>query len=129
VSVSLVAVDVQYGTGRHVWEVPVENFAFLGLTGNVVGTFSILAAVWSKTSFALTLIRLLKDGWRTFVWVIVVTMNIAMFLNALFLWVRCSPVAKTWNIYMPGTCWADNVYPTYGMFAAGKYFQVVQRMR
>lgn len=119
-SVGLVTVEVRYGSGKHVWEVPVENFAFLGLTGNVVGTFSILAAVLSKTSFALTLIRLMKDGWRVLVWVIIATMNIAMLLNALFLWVRCSPVAKSWNPYMPGTCWREDVYPKYGMFAAGK---------
>jgi hypothetical protein len=106
--------------GKHVYDVPPQNYAAIGLLGNFTGTTSILAAVWSKTSFAVTLLRLMKGKMLVVVWVIIITMNIAMDLNAIFLWVRCSPVALTWDPRGPGTCWAPQVYPTYGMFAAGR---------
>ena len=112
---------MQKGVGKHVPFVPPQNFAFIGFTGNFVGTFSILAAVWSKTSFALTLLRLMKGRMRIVLWIIIVSMNILMDLNAIFLWVRCWPSAKTWSPQMEGSCWAPNVYPTYGLFAAGEF--------
>lgn len=119
VSVVLVTFSVRLGLGRHVYEVPPQNFASMGLIGNFTGTFSILAAVWSKTAFALTLLRLMKDWMRWVLYFIILSMNIAMDLNAIFLWVRCTPSAKTWNPRLEGTCWEPHVYPTYGMFAAG----------
>lgn len=119
-SVILVTVSVGLGLGKHVWDVPVQNLSTMGLIGNFTGTFSILAAVWSKTAFALTLLRLMKDWMRYVLWFIIISMNIAMDLNAIFLWVRCTPSAKTWNVMLEGTCWDPQVYPTYGMFAAGK---------
>ncbi|KAK3681769.1 hypothetical protein B0T22DRAFT_445374 [Podospora appendiculata] len=119
-SVILVTISVSQGLGKHVSAVPVENLASMGLIGNLTGTFSILAAVWSKTSFALTLLRLMQSRrMKTLLWAIVASVNVAMGLNALFMWIRCAPAAKTWNPHVPGTCWAPEVYPRFGMFAAG----------
>jgi hypothetical protein len=102
--------------------VPVENFADMGLRGNVIGTLSILAAAWAKTSFAFTLLRLMNGKLKAMIWAIIITVNLFMGLNALFIWVRCSPVKKSWVVQMPGTCWRSDIYPAYGMFAAGKRY-------
>ncbi|KAK0711898.1 hypothetical protein B0H67DRAFT_555801 [Lasiosphaeris hirsuta] len=118
-SIVLVTVSVTHGLGKHVYAVPPENFPLLGVVGNLTGTFSILAATWSKTSFALTLLRLMQGRMRILLWFIIATVNILMSLNAVFMWVRCTPVQKTWNPYAPGTCWDPEVYPKYGMAAAG----------
>ncbi|KAK0639663.1 hypothetical protein B0T16DRAFT_337083 [Cercophora newfieldiana] len=118
-SIGLVTTSVSLGSGQHVYMVPPQNFGTLGLIGNLTGTFSILAATWSKTSFALTLLRLMQGKMRIFLWFIIVTINVFMGLNALFMWIRCTPVQKTWNPYAYGTCWDPLVYPNYGMFAAG----------
>ncbi|KAM7187533.1 hypothetical protein V8F33_011180 [Rhypophila sp. PSN 637] len=118
-SVVLVTISITKGLGKHAYDVPPENFPFLGLIGNLTGTFSILAATWSKTAFAITLLRLMPGRMRFLLWFIIATVNIFMGLNAVFMWTRCSPVSKTWNPYAPGTCWEPHVYPTYGMFAAG----------
>jgi hypothetical protein len=107
------------GMGKHVWDVPPQNFAKIGLISNISGTASIVASIWSKCSFALTLLRIMPKGYRWLLWFIIITVNITMGLNATFLWARCSPPEKTWNIYIEGTCWAPHVYTTYGMFAAG----------
>jgi len=129
--------SVPHGLGRHIYAVPPANLAMLGIVGNVTGSLSILAAVWSKTSFALTLLRVMRGdgraGSRALLWFLIVTTNIAMGLNALFVWVRCSPVAKTWNYQLEGSCWAPNVYPTFGMFAAGmsspSFYEMGSRIR
>ncbi|CAK7205284.1 hypothetical protein SEUCBS139899_008053 [Sporothrix eucalyptigena] len=120
VSVGLSTWAVTEGEGLHVWDVPPANYGVIGLLGNLTGTFSILGAVWSKTSFALTLLRLMSSTrMRVALWLAIVSMNIAMGLNAVFLWVRCMPLVKTWDPSIPGTCWAPQVYPIYGIFAAG----------
>jgi len=62
----------------------------------------------------------MKGHMKVLLWVIIISMNILMDLNGIFVWIRCTPAAKTWNPYIPGTCWDINVYPTYGMFAAGR---------
>lgn len=119
VSIITVTWCVPRGLGKHVYAAPVENLSSLALIGNVTGSLSILAAVWSKTSFALTLLRLLQGKLRALVWFIIVSSNVAMGLNALFVWIRCIPVSKTWNVYEEGSCWEPHVYPNFGMFAAG----------
>lgn len=109
------------GYGRHIYDLPFD----LGvinktiLTINVAGTLSLTAATWSKTSFGLTLLRL-TEGWvRGVVWFIIVTINVAMGLSALFAWVRCSPVKKSWSPFDAGTCWEASVIVNYNIFSAG----------
>jgi hypothetical protein len=87
---------------------------------NVAGTFSIVAAIWSKTSFAFTLLRLTEGKTKTFVWFIIISMNIAMGLSALFIWVQCTPLYKSWNFMADGTCWPINVLVDYDIFSAGE---------
>lgn len=97
----------------------VENINKLTLVINLSGTFSLTAATWSKTSFALTMLRL-TDGWtKMLIWFIIVSTNIAMGLSALFVWVQCTPVQKAWNPFMDGTCWHPSVIVHYNIFSAG----------
>jgi hypothetical protein len=120
ISVVLLTLTVPKGLGKHVYHVRPENMAMIGFMGNFTGTFSILAAVWSKTSFALTLLRLMPGRMKIVLWAIIASINISMGLNAVFMWTRCSPSSKVWNPFVPGTCWEEHVYPAYGMFAAGE---------
>jgi len=75
----------------------------------------VLAAVWSKTSFALTMLRLMQN-WKmkTFIWFIIVSMNLAMYLTIIFTWLRCTPPAKMTQ------CIAPVPYTNYSI-AAGAY--------
>ncbi|KAK0707746.1 hypothetical protein B0H67DRAFT_321675 [Lasiosphaeris hirsuta] len=65
--------------------------------------FTITAASWSKTSFAVTMLRL-GSGWvKWAVWFIMVTMNIAMGLNAMMIgFTSCTPVQKSWSADIEG---------------------------
>ncbi|KAK5654592.1 hypothetical protein OQA88_7221 [Cercophora sp. LCS_1] len=108
------------GFGKHVWDIPfnIQTIEKTVLTINIAGTLSLTAATWSKTSFAFTLLRL-TEGWtRGFVWFIIITTNVAMGLSALFVWIQCMPVQKSWSPFMNGTCWPPTVIVNYNIFSA-----------
>lgn len=73
----------------------------------------------SKTSFGFTLLHI-TDGWiKKVTWFCIISMNIAMFLSALFPWVNCTPVQKAWDLSVEGgTCWDLRVIVYYDMFSA-----------
>jgi len=113
------AVSLHYGV--HIWDYPmdVDMVNKLMLAINLAGTFSITAAIWSKTSFALTLLRL-TEGWtKWLVWYIIVSMNIAMGVSALMVWIQCTPISKGWHPFEEGTCWPPTVLVYYDIFSAG----------
>ncbi|KJR87294.1 uncharacterized protein SPSK_01738 [Sporothrix schenckii 1099-18] len=88
-AVVLNIVDVGYGYGRHSWDVDPVHIPAIVTNGTLSGTLVLLAACWSKTSFAFTLLRL-PIGWmRPLVWTIIVTLNVSMHLSALSIWIEC----------------------------------------
>ena len=111
---------VNLGLGKHLADVDPANLESIGLISNVASTFSMLAAVLSKTSFAVTLLRITNGYIKIIVWFIIAVMNSAMGLGALFIWVKCDPVRKSWSPMTPGTCWDANAMMIYSVFAAGK---------
>lgn len=107
------------GYGLHIWDFDVvNNMAPLLLLVNMAGSFSATAAIWSKTSFAITLLRLTHGWMKWFLWFIIITMNIAMGLTALFPWVNCTPIRKSWEVFTPGECWDPTVTVNYNLFSA-----------
>jgi hypothetical protein len=125
IETALLTYAVTLGYGFHIWDFPPElypSFPELFRIINITGTFSVTAAIWSKTSFALTLLRL-TEGWaRKLIWFIIISMNIAMGLSALLIWVQCTPIQKGWDIMVPGTCWPMSTLAYYDIFSAGKLF-------
>ncbi|KAK3364700.1 putative integral membrane protein [Lasiosphaeria hispida] len=116
---ALVTSLTHLGYGLHIWDFNLANMAQLLITVNVTGTFSVTAAIWSKTSFAITLLKL-TEGWAKYlVWYIIVSMNIAMGLSALFPWVSCTPVQKAWDLsVVGGSCWDPTTVVYYNIFSA-----------
>ncbi|KAK2045738.1 hypothetical protein LZ31DRAFT_583897 [Colletotrichum somersetense] len=120
ISVVLVTYNISLGFGKHVFMVPPINFPTLGFYGNVITTTSITAAVWSKTSFAMTLLRIQDKGlMRYVIWTAIISMNVLMGLNALAAWVQCTPIEKFWMPQTPGSCWDPRVAIYYDIFASG----------
>lgn len=111
---------IPLGFGTPLVDVDPANLTKIGLISNVASTFSMLAAVLSKTSFAVTLLRITTDYTKMFVWFVIGIMNIAMGLAALFTWVKCNPVRKTWDPSIPGTCLDTHAMTVYSVFAAGE---------
>ncbi|KAI7773934.1 hypothetical protein LA080_009624 [Diaporthe eres] len=115
--------SVSLGFGRHLLDIAFSNREELLLLGSLSTTFSTLSAVWSKTSFGLTLLRLTQVGYektRIFVWFIMISMNLLMVCDALYSWVECQPSRKHWEIFTDGTCWSPDVAVKFGI-AAGAY--------
>lgn len=120
-STALVTVNAQLGYGKHIWDIPIENFLFkMPLIVNISATFAILAAAWSKTSFAITLLRI-SQGWMWItVWCIIASMNILLGLSALFVWIQCTPIEKSWNLTVEGSCYPMGRIVDYLMISTGE---------
>ncbi|KAF3351746.1 hypothetical protein VD0002_g9730 [Verticillium dahliae] len=114
---SFATVAVGFDLGKHSWNIDQSTFAWLLLHGNLSGSFSIVAAAWSKTSFALTLQRLASERWmRWLIWFLIVSMNLVLGGAVLITWVQCSPVDKTWRtVAVEGTCWPQHVHRNYNI--------------
>ncbi len=116
----IISYCVSLGLGKHSWDIPPENFVPLARIFNVTATMSIVASIWSKTSFALTILRL-TDGWlRKLVWFLIATTNVAMGMSALINWIHCTPVQKLWDFGVEGSCWPNNVMLHYDVFSSGE---------
>ncbi|KAK1978618.1 hypothetical protein LZ30DRAFT_598722 [Colletotrichum cereale] len=119
ISVALTSYNVSLGFGKHIYVVNPMNLSKTGLNGQIITTTSITAAVWSKTSFAMTLLRIQDKGWmRSLIWTAIISMNIFMGLNALASWVQCTPIQKFWMPQTPGSCWDPRVATYYDIFAS-----------
>ncbi len=106
------------GYGLHIWDFDQNNMQAMMLPTNIAGTFLVTGSVWSKTSFGVTLL-FITDGWvKKLTWFCIISMNIAMFLSALFPWVSCTPVQKAWDLATQGTCWDQRVIVDYNIFSA-----------
>ena len=119
VSVSLRTVVVQKPGGTSLFEVPPDLRVELGRLNAIAGPLAIGAAMLSKTSFALTLLRVVMGRLRILLWAIIVSMNVALFLSVLILFISCKPIEKGWNPELPGKCWPSYIGLRYGVFSSG----------
>ena len=88
------------------------------LINNLAGTFSILSALWSKTSFAITILRI-SSGWlKGFVWFIIITVNLALGIAIAITWGQCTPIEKIWQPKLEGECWPKSIQIKYNIFTA-----------
>jgi hypothetical protein len=117
---ALITYNTSIGYGKHIWDFHPNDLTTFLLVSNTSGFFSILAAMWSKTSFAITVLRI-SDGWiKRFIWFIIISINITLGFSALATYIQCSPMEKLWKPTMPGTCWPKEVIIQYNVFTAGK---------
>ncbi|KAK1749435.1 hypothetical protein QBC47DRAFT_418920 [Echria macrotheca] len=116
----VISITVSMGFGRHSWDIPFQDLPDIFKVYSAAATLCICASVWSKTSFALTIVRL-TDGWlRRLIWVVIVLVNVFMAFTALINFIHCSPLDKVWDLTgaVPGTCWPIEVIINYDIFSA-----------
>lgn len=65
------------GHGRHVWEISPDDLLMFPLPGTLATIFGMTAMAWSKTSFALTLLNVVKTPEKWFLWVSTIILNLA----------------------------------------------------
>ncbi|KAL8386772.1 hypothetical protein RB595_010404 [Gaeumannomyces hyphopodioides] len=117
ISASLTSRIISLGYGRHVQTIDPSALTLIGLLGYLSGAPVVLAIVWSKTSFAITLVRIVQGPLKAFVWFIIITMNLFMTMSIINIWISCSPVEKVYNPTVPGRCWPINVIVDYATFS------------
>ncbi|KAF5621701.1 uncharacterized protein FTJAE_11134 [Fusarium tjaetaba] len=117
IGTGLVIFNVTLGFGKDQSDVDPAVVPTIALTGTIFGIFGVLSASWSKTSFALTLIRLVDDWMSWFLWFLIISTNIIMDLVIVFSFVKCTPAKKVWHSNLPGTCWNPMVATYYNIFA------------
>ncbi|KAB5533562.1 putative integral membrane protein [Coniochaeta sp. 2T2.1] len=119
INISLATYLVTLGFGLYSWDFPTDNVGQLVLVEQVRAVFAITGTAWSKTTFAITLLRVTQEKtWeRKFVWFIIVSMNIALGLSALLRWVQCTPIRKSWTPTMDGKCWPEGIMIDYDIFS------------
>jgi len=115
------SISTTYGFGKHIYDITNEELPPMLLVLNLSGFFSILAAAWSKTSFAITLLRISEGRVRLFIWFVIVSVNIMLGLAAAFTWSQCTPIERTWNPFIKGKCWDSKIFVVFNSTAAGMF--------
>ncbi|KZF19790.1 hypothetical protein L228DRAFT_271109 [Xylona heveae TC161] len=114
----LITAAVTKGVGKHLQYVKLDNLV-TALKLTYIGEFvAIIACVLSKTSFAVTLLRIVTRQWQVmFLWFVIISMNLVMWLTAIFYFAQCKPTAALWDFSIQGKCWPAYVLTDIAIFA------------
>jgi hypothetical protein len=116
-------VAANLGLGQHlgiVQEHP-NNLIQVALLCNIGETLAIMACTLGKTSFAVTLLRIVVHRWMVaLLWFVIVTMNVVNILAALFVFLQCKDPRHLWNQAIPSECWPADVFTNFSLFVGGK---------
>ncbi|KAI1499894.1 hypothetical protein F5X99DRAFT_388096 [Biscogniauxia marginata] len=97
----------------------IRPFRGVGLLNLIAGTLLFLGSAWSKTSFALALIRIVGSRLKLGLWFIIISMNLIITISVVLRWVQCQPAKKGWDFYATeGTCLDRNAILSVTYFAA-----------
>ncbi|KAJ6113368.1 hypothetical protein N7523_006685 [Penicillium sp. IBT 18751x] len=122
---ALITKAVQMGViGRHVFAIENEEIVPPALKLVYISfVIIIIGCVLSKTSFAITLLRIVTRTWmKVLLWAIIITMNAIMWLCAICYLAQCRPASALWNTKLMATakCWPTSVFETIAL-TAGAY--------
>ncbi|KAJ5455956.1 uncharacterized protein N7458_004220 [Penicillium daleae] len=107
------------GLGRHVTVVAENpnNLIDVAMLCDIGEALAIMACTLGKTSFAVTLLRIVVRRWMIIVlWFVIVTMNLVNVLAALFIFVQCKDPRHLWNSAIPSKCWPPDVFTNFCLF-------------
>ena len=110
------------GWGKHGYDMDLGNINTVAAVGLTSMTFAIVAQAWSKTSWALTLLRVSESKWMTyFIWFAIVSMNVLFGIGALLFWVQCKPLEAAWHPLVKGECGDPHLNVHYGIFVSSMF--------
>jgi len=95
----------------------------LVLVGMCATTLAIVSQSWSKTSFAITLLRITDGKIKLFLWIAIIAMNVLFGLGSLFFWIPCMPLKKAWQPLTRGTCWDPWFNVVFGIVVSGTWLR------
>jgi hypothetical protein len=92
------------GYGSHLMDVPFENIVPLIKIRTATGFISFMGCDASKTSFALTLLRLSEGWYRRSIYVIIVLLNLDLLAVAMLTILTCIPIDGLWDFSIHAKC-------------------------
>ncbi|KAB8302602.1 hypothetical protein EYC80_005975 [Monilinia laxa] len=108
------------GLGRHIEYVESQNPDFaknIASSWDIGAMFFIITCALGKTSFAITLLRIVVVRWmKILLWFLIITNNIVNILTVLFIFVECNDIRHIWNPKIPSTCWPAQIFPEFVIF-------------
>ncbi|KAK1833996.1 hypothetical protein QBC39DRAFT_389658 [Podospora conica] len=114
-------INLDLGFGMHLSDIPPAHLPTIGLLSNVSTSLAFLGAVWSKTSFGMTLLRITDGRTKAAVWFVMVSMNAAVSASIVISWVQCDPLPRGGRdvaVTAGRWCWDPRVNVYYMVFAA-----------
>lgn len=76
----------------------------------------------TKTSFALTLLRVAQGWQKWFIWFLIFTMNVLLATNAITTWKpACDRQGDSYDAVLPGPCWRVQDSVVMAMVANGRW--------
>ncbi|KAJ0115081.1 hypothetical protein N8I77_009725 [Diaporthe amygdali] len=117
--VIVTTVAAEAGLGKHIDSVTGDTLVRTMLLSAVAQTLTILGAAWSKTSFAVTLLRLtVVSHVRYLVWFIIVSLNLFLTFTAFLPLFQCTPIGRSFDPSVEGKCWDRTLVLVLTMFGA-----------
>ncbi len=117
----IISISITLGFGQHldfILATKPQNLTPIAQLAVCSLVISILGSVASKTSFAITLLRI-SDCWmRAALWAIIISMNVVMLMTIVLQFIQCAPVEKFWKPFTPGYCWDPSVFTSYTIFSS-----------
>lgn len=95
----------EFGMGNHSYDVNIYDPTKWILLLDSRATTTLTALAWTKTAFAVSLLRLTTGKTKAFAWFLIVTLNVALGFSAMVPWIQCRPVTKRWHPDLEGECW------------------------
>lgn len=118
---ALWSVMIDLGYGKDFRLIPIQNLDKMALLLNVASTLLILANLWAKTSFAITLLRFPHRGTKYVVWFIIVFMTVFLGMSAVFVWFQCFVPGQETNPTSGFRCLPGNMGTNYSIFAGCEF--------
>lgn len=119
-------VMIHLGVGKHVAQIDPANLPMLHTLNRVGASFAILACALTKTSWALTMLRIVRstrDCMRVLVWGLLISVNVLMDVGIILMFLECDDSGlsaspkEMW-------CWSNLIAANYNVFASGKWLSV-----
>ncbi|KAH7464016.1 hypothetical protein FOMA001_g17778 [Fusarium oxysporum f. sp. matthiolae] len=108
---------VELKFGARDWDIAPENISLAATVAAGSYPFLLLAIMGSKTSFAITLLRLTTEWMRWGVWFLIITTNVFLGFSIIIYYIQCTPVQALWDSNVKGKCWDRNIAMNYHIFS------------
>ena len=115
----MITMAVQYGFGRHVWDINPDHTATVIMYDYLTQTFGIAGGTLGRIAFIVFVLGLLgtRKAYRVILWVLVALQIVTNGMFIIILFVQCPGHASAiWSQDGKGKCWDVRVQAYYGYY-------------